>query len=119
MRLRARRRTLVLWSSSAVPATRSWGSRGGGRMRPRRGGQVRWWLRTGTLLAVVGALRLTRTARARWEPVCLVAGTLLTVLGFMLPAVAVFYAGLLTLVATLVKGIAKKGRDAGLSAQWR
>jgi hypothetical protein len=116
MRLRARRRNLVLWSSSAVPDGRSWGR--GGR-RPRRARQIRWWMRTVTLLTVLGALRLARTARTRWEPACLVAGALLTVIGFLLPAVVVFYAGLLVLIVTLVKGIAKKGRDAGLSAQWR
>jgi hypothetical protein len=116
MRLRARRRNLVLWSSYPVPDGRSWGR--GGR-RPRRTRQIRWWMRTVALLTILGALRLARSARTRWEPACLVAGTLLTVIGFLLPAVVVFYAGLLVLIVTLVKGIAKKGRDAGLSAQWR
>ena len=116
MRLRARRRTLVLWSSSAVPAGRPGGRVG---LRYRRSRQIRWWLRIGALLTVLGVLRLARTARTRWEPACLVAGVPLTVIGFVLPVVAVFYAGLLVLVATLVNGIAKKGRDAGLSAQWR
>jgi hypothetical protein len=116
MRLRVRRRTLVLWSSSAVPAGRS-GGRGG--PRPRRPRPVRRWLRIGVLLTVLGVLWLARTARTRWEPACLLGGTLLTVIGFVLPAIAVFYAGLLVLIVTLVKGIAKKGRDAGLSAQWR
>ncbi len=116
MRLRARRRTLVLWSSSPVPAGRS---RGRGGTRPRRVRRIRRWLRTGALLTVLGALRVARAARGRWEPVCLAAGSLLTVIGFLLPAVGVFYLGLLVLIVTLVKGIAKKGRDAGLSAQWR
>jgi hypothetical protein len=116
MRLRARRRTLVLRSSSAVPAGRDWG-RGGGRRR--RATRIRWWLRVGALLMVLGMLRLARTTRTRWEPVGLVVGTVLTVAGFLLPAVAVFYAGLLVLIVTLVKGIAKKGRDSGLSAHWR
>lgn len=116
MRLRARRRTLVLWSSSEVPAGRS--RRRGGR-RPGRARQIRWWMRTVALLTVLGVLWLARTARARWEPAFLVAGALLTVIGFLLPAVGVFYAGLLVLIATLVKGIAKKGRDSGLSAEWR
>jgi hypothetical protein len=116
MRLRARRRTLVLSSSAAVPPGRS---RCRGGLRARRVRRIRWWLRTGTLLTVLVVLRLARAARCRWEPVGLVAGTVLTVIGFLLPAVAVFYAGLLVLIVTLVKGIAKKGRDAGLSAQWR
>jgi hypothetical protein len=116
MRLRARRRTLVLRSSSAVPAGRD---RGRGGVRPRRATRIRWWLRIGALLTVLGVLWLARTARARWEPAGLAAGALLTVIGFLLPAVAVFYAGLLVLIVTLVAGIAKKGRDEGLSAQWR
>jgi hypothetical protein len=55
---------------------------------------------------VLGALRLGRTTRTRWEPVSLLAGALLTVTGFMLPAVGgAFLLGLGVLIAALLKGI--------------
>jgi hypothetical protein len=117
MRLRPRRGNLVIWSSSGVPGGRSWA------WRPARRRRIRWWLRTGALLALIGVVRLARTARARWEPVSLVAGATLTVIGFALPAASVAYLlGLLVLVVTLLKGIATKGRAAGQAAdcwQWR
>jgi hypothetical protein len=94
------RRNLVVWSSSAVPAQR--------RRTGRRGRRIRWWLRTGALLAVIGVLRLARTARTRWEPVSLLAGAVLTVAGLMMSTAAAFFAGLLVLIATLLKGIASQ-----------
>jgi hypothetical protein len=55
---------------------------------------------------VLGVLRITRTARIHWEPVSLLAGVLLTMIGFVLPAVAgAFLLGLLVLIVTLLKGI--------------
>ena len=60
---------------------------------------------------VIGVLRLGRTARARWEPVSLGVGVLLTVIGFVLPAVAGAYLlGLLVLTVALLKGISRQGR---------
>jgi len=117
MRLRSRRRNLVVWSSTAAPAGRS-------RAAPRRRGaphrrgarparlrRIRWWLRTGALLTVLGVLRLTRTARVRWEPVSLLAGVLIAVTGFVLPAGGgVFILGVLVLIATLLKGISAQER---------
>ncbi len=114
MRLRPHRRNLVIWRSSAVSATKSsgvWALRG---TRPSRGKRIRWWLRTGALLAVVGVLRLARTTRARWEPVSLLAGALLMVIGLMLPAFAgAFLLGILVLIVTLLKGIRhqRRGHD--------
>ncbi len=111
MRLRARRGNLVIWSSSGVPGDGSWA------WRPARPRRIRWWLRTGALLALVGVVRLARMIRIRWEPVSLVAGTALTVIGFAVPAVSVaFLLGLLALVVALLKGIATKGRAAGQAA---
>jgi hypothetical protein len=72
-------------------------------VRERR---VPWWLRTGALFAIIGVLRLARAVLARWEPVCLLAGTLLITVGVVLPAVAAFFAGLLVLIVTLLRGIA-------------
>ena len=63
MRLRPRRGNLVIWSSSGVPDGGSWA------WRPARPRRIRWWLRTGTLLALIAVVRLARTARTRWEPV--------------------------------------------------
>ena len=116
MRLRPRRRNLVVWSSTAAPAGRS-------RAAPRRVGapcragarparlrRIRWWLRTGALLTVLGVLRLARTARVRWEPVCLLAGVLIAVTGFALPSSGLFMLGVLVLIVTLLKGIAAQQR---------
>jgi hypothetical protein len=117
MRLRPRRGNLVIWSSSGVPDGGSWARR---PARPRR---IRWWLRTGSLLALLGVVRLARTARIRWEPVSLGAGVTLVAIGFALPAAwLAFLFGLLVLAVTLLMGIATKGRGAGQAAdcwQWR
>lgn len=107
MRLRPRRGNLVVWSSSAAPHGKSWGRSG---PRPRRARRIRWWLRTGALLAVVGVLRLARTTRARWEPLCLLAGVLLMAVGYMTPAIGAFFPGLLVLIVTLLKGSAQAQR---------
>ena len=45
--------------------------------RPARRGRVRWWLRTGALLSVIGLVRA-----ARWWPV--LTGVVLTVVGIVL-----------------------------------
>jgi uncharacterized membrane protein len=106
MRLRPRRRILVASSSPAIPATRSCGLGRPRGARPGRARRIRWWLRTGALLAVIGILRLTRTARTRWEPLSLLAGGLLLVTGLVLPAASgSFLLGLLVLIAALLKGI--------------
>ena len=117
MRLRPRRRNLVVWSSTAAPVGRSRAMprRGGvprrSRARPPRLRRIRWWLRTGALLTVLGVLRLARTARVRWEPVCLLAGVVIAGTGFALPAGGgLFMLGLLVLIVTLVKGIAAQQR---------
>ncbi len=116
MRLRPRRGNLVVWSSSRAPGG-SWA------WRPARPRRIRWWLRTGALLAVLGVVRLARIMRARWEPVFLGVGTALTVIGFVLPAAFVaFFLGILVLVVTLLKGVASKGQATGQAAdcwQWR
>jgi hypothetical protein len=68
-------------------------------------------------------VRLARSTRAHWEPVSLVAGAALTVVGFVLPAASVaFLLGLVVLVVALIKGVAAKGRATGQAAdcwQWR
>ena len=102
-----------------APAGQSWASRSraGPRRRharPARLRRIRWRLRTGALLMVLGALWLARTARVRWEPVSLLAGFLIAVTGFVLPAGGgVFMLGVLVLIATLVKGINAQERRRG------
>jgi hypothetical protein len=83
---------------------------------------MRWWLRTGMLLAVIGLRRAARATRVRWEPVCLSLGAALMAIGFEVPAAGVmFLLGMVVMVVALVKGIAVKGRAAGQAAdcwQW-
>jgi uncharacterized membrane protein YdcZ (DUF606 family) len=113
MSLRPRRGNLVIWSSSD---RQSWA------WRPARSPRIRWWLRTGALLALMGLVRLARSTRTRWEAICLVAGATITVIGYEVRAASVaFLVGILVLVVTLLKGIATKGRAAGQAAdcwQW-
>jgi hypothetical protein len=100
-----------------VPGGGSWAR------RPTRARRIRWWLRTGTLLALIGVVRLARALRVHWEPVCLAAGGLLVVIGFVLPAASVAYLlGMIVMVIALLTGIKTKGRAAGPAAdcwQWR
>jgi hypothetical protein len=116
MTLRPRRGYLVVWSSSGVPG-------GGSRARPSRARRIRWWLRTGTLLALIGVMRLARAIWVHGEPVALVVGGLLMVIGFVLPAASVaFFPGMMVLLIALLKGIKTKGRAASPAAdcwQWR
>jgi hypothetical protein len=117
MTLRPRRGYLVVWSSSGVPGGGSW------TRRPSRPRRIRWWLRTGTLLALLGVVRLARAIRGHGEPVALLAGGLLMVIGFVVPAASVtFFPGMMVLLIALLKGIRTKGRAASPAAdcwQWR
>lgn len=92
MRIRARRRHPVVWSSAAVPASRS-----GYHGRPQfaRARRVRWWLRAGMLLAVIGVIRLAQAVRARRRDALLTAAALLTVLSIALESEPVFFCGML------------------------
>jgi hypothetical protein len=106
-----------VWTSSGGPA----GLRHFGRPRLSRMSRIRWWLRTGALLTVIGLRRLARSTRARWEPVSLFAGVALTVSGFALPGGGgIFLLGVLVLIVTLLKGIREQGRAAtGIREQGR
>jgi len=103
MRLRARRRNLVVWSSSAGPGGPACRGQGLGLTRPARPSRIRRWTRTGALLAAIGLIRLGAAARPRWRP--LLAGAVLTVTGVVLrdsPVGLVMIPGMLFLVSALL-----------------
>jgi Na+/H+-translocating membrane pyrophosphatase len=54
-------------------------------------------VRTGVLLAIIGVLRVARTARTYPRPALSLAGTAVTVAGLTLPSWAVLVAGFLVL----------------------
>jgi hypothetical protein len=95
--VRLRRRTTVVWSSSARPGR---AARDGIR-RVRRRSPLRRWLRIGALLAVIGVLRLSRIARAYPRPTISLAGTAITVAGISLPSEPVLIAGFVVLLLAL------------------
>jgi hypothetical protein len=96
--MRLRQRTRVVWSSSSGRVTRH----GVREARPSaRGGRIRWWLRTGALLAVIGLIRLARTAMKYPRPAVSLAGTAITVAGFSLPNGVVLISGFLVLFLAL------------------
>lgn len=97
MRRRSRRRAVVVWSSSR-PTPRhgaQWAA------RAPRGARIRWWLRTGVLLTLIGVMRLAGTVKARSRLALSVAGTAITVAGISVPSGAVLISGLLVLLVAL------------------
>jgi hypothetical protein len=76
MRLRAHRRSLVVWSPSIGSADRYGAPRFTRLARTRR---IHGWIHTGALLMIIGLMRLARAARPRWRP--LLAGGVLTGVG--------------------------------------
>ena len=84
MRLQSHRRNLL--SNLSTPAGESRPA------RPVRSRRLRWWLRTGALLSVIGIRRLART---RWQPIFLVTGALVFVIGLMLHSSVAFVSGML------------------------
>jgi hypothetical protein len=66
-------------------------------MKPVRSRRIRWWLRTGALLSVIGVRRFARTMQTRWQPVFLVAGALSMVIGLMLVSSVAFVSGMLVM----------------------
>ena len=98
MRLRPHRRTRVVWRSHAGPDRHGlpWVTQ---VARPRR---IRWWIRTGALLTIIGLMRLARAVQADWR---LPAGVVLTAVGVMLRSSAVgvvMIPGLLFLVVAIL-----------------
>jgi len=96
--LRPHRRTTVVWSSSSGRAARH----GVQEMtRSARQGRIRWWLRTGALLAIIGVMRLAHTAGKYPRPALSLAGTVITVTGISLPSEAVLISGFLVCLLAL------------------
>jgi hypothetical protein len=95
MRPRSHRQNLVVWSSSAGPA----GSHDGPRFtRSARPGPLRRWIRTGTLLALIGLMGLARAVRTRPAARLALAGVVLTIAGIVLPSGVTLIAGMLVLL---------------------
>ena len=101
MRVRSDRRSLMVWSPSGGRADRYGVPTFTRLARSRR---IRWWFRTGALLAIIGITRLARGMRARWRSVFLVTGAALLVVGFILPSGVAFVPGLVVLLVALLKG---------------
>lgn len=101
MRMRSHRRSLMVWSPPGGPADR-YGALA--FTRRARSSPIRWWLRTGALLTVIGITRIARAMRARWRSVFTVTGGLLLVIGFILPNGGAVVAGLIILLFALLKG---------------
>ena len=101
MRMRSHSRSPMTWSPSGGRADRYDLPTATRLARSRR---MRWWFRTGGLLAIIGITRLARGMRARWRSVFLVTGAALVVVGVVLPSGAAFVPGLLVLLIALLKG---------------
>jgi hypothetical protein len=84
MKLQSNRRNLLANLSTLAGESRA--------TRPVRSWRLRWWLRTGALLSVIGIRRLART---RWQPIFLVTGALVFVIGLMLRSSVAFVSGML------------------------
>jgi len=96
--LRPHRRTMVVWSSSSGRTARHGVQQTARSARP---GRIRWWLRTGALLAIIGVMRLARIARTHERPTISLAGTAITVIGISLPSGAVLVSGFVVLMLAL------------------
>ena len=69
--------------------------------RSARRGRIRWWLRTGALLTIIGVMRLARIARTHERPTISLAGTVITVTGISLPSEAVLVSGFVILLVAM------------------
>ena len=98
MRLRPHRRTMVVWSSSSGRTVRHAVQQ---MTRSARPGRIRWWLRTGALLTIIGAIRLAQTVRTYPRPAISLAGMVITVIGASLPSEAVLVSGFGVLLLAL------------------
>ena len=89
---------MVVWSSSSDRAAQHGAH---GRTRSARPGRIRWWLRTGALLTIIGVMRTGRTARKYPRPALSLAGTVIAAIGISLPSKAVLISGFLVCLLSL------------------
>ena len=106
MRLQSHRRNLL--SNRSTPPGESRAT------RPVRSWRLRRWLRTGALLSVIGIRRL---ARARWQPVFLITGAVVLVIGLMLRSSVAFVSGML-MMGSAVSGTASPSPTAARVHMW-
>jgi hypothetical protein len=119
MRTRSRRRNLVVWNTSPGAADRYDAPGFTPITRPKR---IRWWLRTGALLSVLGIRQLARMVRCRWRSIFIATGALLMVVGFELSSAPVFVPGLLVLLFALLRSDGAshcQAADQLTAARWR
>jgi hypothetical protein len=95
MRPRLHRQNLVVWNSSTGHAGRYGAPRGA---RPGRTRRIRRWIRTATLFAVMGLVRLARAVRSRRGATLLLTGAGCTAAGSILPNGVLFIFGMLVLL---------------------
>ena len=97
---RPHRQNLVVWTSPGRPGDpyHAQGFPPGPSRRMRRG------LRAGTVLAVMGLIRLAHIVRARWRPMLLVAGSAMTVAGIATSSGLVLGPGIVVLLFALARG---------------
>jgi hypothetical protein len=118
MRMRSHRRSLMIRTPSGGRTDR-YGVPAFTRLARHR--PIRWWFRTGALLAVIGITRLARTMRARWRSMFLVAGALLVITGVTLSSAGAFVPGLLVLLVGLARGAERshcRAADQVTGAHW-
>lgn len=109
MRLRSHRRDLLSDLSVMVDGARV--------RRPVRLRRLRWWLRTGALLAVVGIRRFVRVARTRRQAIFLVIGALVLVVGVMLRSSVAVISGVLV-IGSFAPGTGLRSPEAAMVRTW-
>jgi hypothetical protein len=118
MRLRLHRHDLVVWSSSAGPASTCAVPRFTRHARARR---IRRRIGTGVLFAVFDLMRLARAVRARRGTRLLLAGAVLTVAGSVVPSPVTVICGILVLLrgVAVALGVSEPHRAAADFAGFR
>ena len=107
MGMRSHRRSVMLWSPPGGRADRY------GRpafTQVARSRRIRWWFRTGGLLAVIGITRLVRGMRAHWRSVFFVTGAALIAVGVVLANGVVLVPGILVVLIAAGRIVSARAR---------
>jgi hypothetical protein len=110
VRLRSRRGDLLLPNLSA-PAGKPRAT------RPVRARRLRYWLRTGALLSVIGIRRLALAARTRSQPIFLVTGALVLVIGLTMRSSVAVVLGMIVM-GSAVSGTGSHSPTAAMVHTW-